>query len=105
MGQLRVLDLLNVSDYSQIDLRKYPHLRTFKFKLQKFDELVLPNNGRVCNRLRKLVLDNEERHDNVIDGFLHSTSINLNEVTHLKLLQFWQTSNAVPDSRIFEIDF
>ena len=78
--QLRELALLNVADYAQIDLAKYPRVRTLKLKLHKFDEFVLPaTTGRVCNHLRRLVLDNDERHDTNIAGFMHSPCLNLDQ--------------------------
>ena len=72
-------------------------------KLLKFDELVLPNNGRVCNHLSKLVLDND--YDTNVGGFLQSTCLNMDGLTHLKLRDFGMraTNNRFPTDAFLQL--
>ena len=106
-NRLVTLDLLRVRDYSAIDVRRFPQITHLKLKLQKFNRLPLPTDGRVCNHLTKLTLHNDKERTADIDDFLASNAINFDYLRSLILSNFGHVRDEDPgtvkvfDQRLF----
>eukprot|EP01084_Bolivina_argentea_P104821 187674_1 len=86
---LQKLDLCEISDYSNVDLKLFPKVKHLKVKLCKFDKLSHSNN---LNELQSITLDATGTFTGIystgtftgnIDSFMASTLINFESVTTL----------------------
>eukprot|EP01083_Nonionella_stella_P242078 844747_1 len=91
---LRLLDLSQMNDYSQINLAKYLHLTHLSITLNAFNSFILPGNGEtVCNRLQKMTLDGAEQSNADITHFITQNTININNITYLHCSKFGVRQN------------
>eukprot|EP01083_Nonionella_stella_P283221 963849_1 len=88
-NKLLELQLMDVNDYSCINLELYPCIRHLELNLAMFNQL-MPSITRpsVLNQLESLRLDSAWQYDFDIDTFLNNNPININNVTQLTFARF-----------------
>ncbi len=88
-NMLSVLNLLQVEDYSNINLSQFKSVKELKIKLANFQQLAVPQNGHlILNNLQYLTLHGKHLNDIDIEPFLQQKCLNIAEIIGVQFVRF-----------------
>ena len=102
---LQELNLLDIEDYSSINLALYPSVKTMRLKLSKFKDFTFPQSGSsVMNQLESLSVYGEQAETN-INELVAQNQFNFSNVSKLELNDFGNLglNNAVDIDTLYHI--
>eukprot|EP01084_Bolivina_argentea_P237074 398523_1 len=88
-NKLIKLNLLNITNYSSINLQQFTSIKKLMINLNKFHEFKLPQNGQyIMNQLEYLRLDGDELTDFDIEPFINQNCINIENIKTVSFSDF-----------------